>query len=128
MGYRSDVAFVIRRNEKADTTIRDLLTLAKMADIDPQEAWKGYDFRMNWDDDMFVFNIEHVKWYEGFPEVMCMDNLMKFALETKKFSYVFARTGEETDDNEYVAEGENPPYECVSIIRSVCLDVDLKGE
>lgn len=130
MGYRSDVALVVVKNEKAPTTIPELLALAKVANANVEDSWQGYDVRLEWDDKTFIFYIEHVKWYENYPEVQCMEKLKELALETKQFSYAFSRVGEEIDDNEYIVEGECPPYDVLGINRSICIDarVNIKGE
>jgi hypothetical protein len=127
MGYRSDVGLVVRRNKDVTTTISELLALVKVAGYDIED-WKGYDARLEWDDDTLIFHVEDFKWYETYPEVQCVEKLKELALETNEFSYSFARVGEETDDNEYLAEGEDPPYEALGIARYVCVDASIKAK
>lgn len=121
MGYRIDVAFVVRGNSNTDK-ISELLALAKVAGIDI-EAMDFGTLRVNDTDNTLVFQVYDTKWYDGYDDVALVNAFMKFAADTERFSYRFVRIGEELEDNEVMDQGHNPPYECVGITRSITIDV-----
>jgi len=96
MGYRSDVAYVIKFD---DIETRDnfvTLMLAKNEPIVTQainECEYGYK-----DDPIITFKQESVKWYEGFEDVQAHQQLMKDAVEIygkKGGRYRFISVGED---------------------------------
>ena len=121
MGYRSDVGLVIRRDEKGAIKIPELLAMAKVAGVDPA-IWEGAD-RVDSEDDVFVFLMTDTKWYDDYPEVKALEKLMEIAEKAEGFSYRFVRIGEEEDDIETKVHGDDPPYDCIGLDRSIAMNV-----
>lgn len=119
MGYRSDVAFVVRGNSNTDK-ISELLALAKVAGIDI-EAMDYGTLRVNHTDNTLVFQVDDTKWHAGYDDVELANAFLKFAVDTERFSYKFVRIGEEPGDNEIIDQGHSPPYESVGITRSITI-------
>lgn len=117
MGYRSDVGLVVRRDDKGATSIAELLAMAKVAGLD-LAAWEDAD-RADIEEDMFVFYMSDTKWYDDYPEVRALEKLMEIAEKAEGFSYRFVRIGEEEDDTEIRVHGNDPPYDCIGVSRSI---------
>lgn len=98
MGYRSDVAFVVRGDSNTDK-ISELLALAKVAGIDI-EAMDFGTLRVNDTDNTLVFQVYDTKWYDDYDDVALVNAFLKFAVDTERFS-----------------------YECVGITRPITIDV-----
>ena len=100
MGYRSDVGFactpmvkqVIEQVCEGDLDLKDLFQCAKDCSSDDDGRWF-------WD---------YVKWYEDYPDIQIMENLM-VALDSSELyeEYGMIRIGEEQDD----IETKGTPYE-----------------
>ena len=100
MGYRSDVGisgteefkFVVDSVASLDKEFEEFIGYGE--DYSPDNA-----FRHKWDD---------VKYYDGYPDVDTMNNIMNFFEEVHCEDYFgFIRIGEETDD----IETRGSPYE-----------------
>ena len=96
MGYRSDVAYVIKFN---DIETRDNFVTLMLAKNDPQitqaisECEHGYK-----DDPIITFEATDVKWYNSFEDVISHNTLMKEAVEIYKHKggrYRFISIGED---------------------------------
>ena len=105
MGYRSDVAYVIKFN---DIETRDNFVTLMLAKNDPQitqaisECEHGYK-----DDPIITFEATDVKWYDSFDDVKAHHALMHDAIEIYKEKggkYRFISVGEdgaeECDEND----------------------------
>ena len=99
MGYRSDVGFacdpiikqVIETVSEWDREFKELLNLSE-----DFSSGDGYQGRYRW---------ESVKWYDSFPDVQVMENIMTMCENVDDpglcyDSYGFIRIGEELDDIE----------------------------
>ena len=99
MGYRSDVGFacdpiikqVIETVSEWDREFKELLNLGE-----DFSSGDGYQGRYRW---------ESVKWYDSFPDVQVMENIMTMCENVDDpglcyDSYGFIRIGEELDDIE----------------------------
>ena len=97
MGYRSDVAFacdpiikqVVETVSEWDKGFKDLLDYGEDMSADDFGRWK----------------FEHVKWYEGYPDVQVIENIMVMCDDVDVNgcgydSYGFVRIGEELEDVE----------------------------
>ena len=96
MGYRSDVAYVIKFN---DIETRDNFVTLMLAKNEPQitqainECEYGYK-----DDPIITFKETDLKWYDSFEDVKAHHNLMKYAVEIyqhKGGRYRFISVGED---------------------------------
>jgi len=99
MGYRSDVGFacdpiikqVIETVSEWDSEFKELLNCGE--DL---SSGDGYQGRYRW---------ESVKWYDSFPDVQIVENIMTMCdnVDTGRLSYEtygFIRLGEDHDDSE----------------------------
>ena len=126
MGYRSEVAYVLRFKDKE---MRESFVNLQRAKAD-EHINRALDELIELEDNMLAYHAEYVKWYEDFPEVKAHHNLM---LDTTKLfgdeytpdyndqaGYKFIRLGEEPDDNED-EEGGNSEclYEYLSWTKSI---------
>jgi hypothetical protein len=134
MGYRSDVAYTIRFVHEDDTNNKqsfytflaeakaNAATAACFKDLD----WAALEvdeakFRIN-------FHVDHVKWYEGYPDVQCHEALLSLAKEWDEdednhshIAYAFVRMGEESDDiDERVSESAD--WDWVRVERTISRD------
>ena len=106
MGYRSEVAYVIRfaNKEMRQTFIN--LQRAK-ADKHINEA---LDELVEVEDDMLGYHADWVKWYDEYEDVKAHQQLLTDAIEVfnedeEQTGYRFIRLGEEDDDNNVEEEG-----------------------
>ena len=103
MGYRSDVAYVIKFK---DIEQRDAFVTLMLAKNDPivTEAINDTTHAQT-DDPVITFKQNSVKWYESFPDVRVHHQLMRDATEWYEAEWRFVRIGEENDDIEVQEEG-----------------------
>ena len=113
MGYRSDVAYVIKFD---DIETRDNFVTLMLAKNDKwitqalDECEYGYK-----DDPIITFEAEDVKWYDSFEDVQSHRSLMRDAVEIFKHKggrYRFVSVGEDgaEDFNEDDDEGDLYDY------------------
>ena len=116
MGYRSDVGFacdpiikqVIETMGEWDSEFKELLDYG-------EDLADGHDQgRYRW---------ESVKWYESYPDVQIVENIMTMCdnIDTRGLcyeTYGFIRLGEEHDDNE--TRGDTCAFD-LYINRSICI-------
>lgn len=128
MGYRSEVAYVIRFKD-ADQRQAFINIQRAKADKDINTA---LDEMVEVEDNMIGYHADHVKWYDDYPEVKAHQTLMKDSIALfgddnpntldydDQAGYRFIRLGEEQDDNEDVEEGNSEClYEYVDWHRAV---------
>lgn len=118
MGYRSDVKYVIDFTSKEAKI--GFLAQVRMIGGALQEAIE----ETNYDNDTtrIYFAAESTKWYDSYPEVKAHDKLLEMAEEMPPElcnGYDFVRIGEELDDIETRYGGEQPPYDLISVYRTV---------
>lgn len=117
MGYRSDVAYVIKFPDKDSLNAFKVSTMFE--DKDMREAMA--DCETVEDHNIIRFSVESVKWYESYPDVDSHVRLMDAACnELFKAGCRFVRIGEDYDDVEVVDKGDNmlDAWEHLSIHRS----------
>ena len=109
MGYRSEVAYVIRFKDKAQKEAFINIQRAKA-----DKAINGaLDDLVEVEDNMLGYHADYVKWYTDYEDVKAHETLMKDSInlfnETpdgnelpydEQAGYKFIRLGEESDDNE----------------------------
>lgn len=118
MGYRSDVAYVIKFDsiEKRD----NFVTLMKMKnDKHLSEAIEEtkHDYKK---DPIITFTADSVKWYDSFPDVDAHHQLMDNAAHLFEGEYRFVRVGENYDDVEVDEHATiHDLWEYVDPVRSI---------
>jgi hypothetical protein len=118
MGYRSDVAYIIKFKNKED---RDTFVDLMMAKDDPHitEAVKE---TLHGDEEGTVrFSAESVKWYDGYSDVDSHRQLLDTAVEIEGADYRFVRIGEDYEDIEIRSggDGDHCLYELLDVARSI---------
>ena len=103
MGYRSEVVIAISK----DLMPHFLTVLAKEPGCRPM-VFKDHDYmNENYDgEETFVVSWEHVKWYEGYPEVDAINDFIERCdgdeiegIDDIYEHFRFLRLGEDTNDN-----------------------------
>jgi hypothetical protein len=140
MGYRSDVAYVVKfysetEPEKAFAEFVAFVDWVKNTHViqDPSEktAFSYNDFSYNdkssdylkfYPKDLMIsFSIESVKWYQDFDEVQWHEQLLLNVEKYRTGNYRFVRTGEEYNDVE--VKVHDPTYwemhDYVDVHRSI---------
>lgn len=109
MGYRSDVAYVIKFHTIED---RDNFVTLMLAKNDPvtTQALDECEHRYK-DDPLISFSTDDVKWYESFSDVKMHHSLMEQAQELYNAGWRFVRIGEDTGDIEQEEHGEMDLWE-----------------
>lgn len=142
MGYRSDVAYTIRFT--TEEAYRLFILEAKAKELgacfsNDDSQWEEAEC----DDKKWQinFSVQHVKWYESYPDVAMHEKLLALAdewidsdhhvsikdgepnveLTPHRIGYVFARVGEDSNDVEERVRG-NGEYEWLSVSRQIMGD------
>lgn len=127
MGYRSEVAYVLRFKDKE---MRDLFVSMQRAKADPHIN-TALDEMVEVEDNMLGYHASHVKWYDSYEDVQAHEKLMRdtidiFANEetipdyNQQAGYKFIRLGEEVEDNVDEEEGNSEElYDYVDWYRAV---------
>jgi hypothetical protein len=120
MGYRSDVAYVIKFN---DIETRDNFVTLMLAKNEPpitqaiNECEYGYK-----DDPIITFEQDSVKWYDIFEDVQAHQSLMKYAVEIYKHKggrYRFISVGEDGAETFDENDDEGDLYEYITTVHAV---------
>jgi hypothetical protein len=104
MGYRSDVAYVIKFKDIAQRDAFVGLMLAKN-DADITQAVEETEHEWT-DDPIITFRQNDVKWYESFPDVKAHHTLIDEAVELYEAIYRFIALGEDGQED-YRADDDN---------------------
>ena len=145
MGYRSDVAYTIRFNRNGEHDDGDAVRAG--FNIFLEQVMNDEDTKRCFDDEYkdsrypneglqidknecaINFFWSSVKWYEEYPDVKCHEALIQTARDwvnednphSQYLGYVFARVGEDVEDNTWDVGG-NGDYNWVSVSRQVVCD------
>lgn len=124
MGYRSEVAYVIKFKDTEDReAFINLLIVAK--DEHTTQALKELS---KLEDDKLFFHATDVKWYDSYPDVKAHTQIYLQALELfEGAGYRYVRIGEELEDIEIEEDGDyDDLWDYTSVNRSidVCVDDD----
>lgn len=127
MGYRSDVAYMIKFHKAEDYWG---FIAEATADPDTMMCWDKEEwasFKQNDAELAIQFGADQVKWYPDYPDVMCHDKLWRKASEREDNNEgmcdgYFVRIGEELDDIVEYQFGQEPPYDYIEINRSIQLN------
>ena len=141
MGYRSTVAYTIRfipveqdgidfvmAEERAKGCFFTFIAEAKSKDT-VSGAFLDEDLKVDEENLTINFFADCVKWYEDYPDVQCHECLMGLSREwaddgdcsSPYIGGVFARIGEELEDNVHECWGEGD-YDWIRIDRSMTCD------
>lgn len=121
MGYRSDVAYVIKFN---DIEQRDAFITLMHAKNDKHinDALAEISYRYS-RDPIITFEVQDVKWYEAYPDVQSHHQLMRYAEELYEAEYRFVRVGDDVDDLEVQESGHDfELWNYVEPVRSIQTD------
>ena len=141
MGYRSTVAYTIRfipveqdgidfvmAEERAKGCFFTFIAEAKSKDT-VSGAFLDEDLKVDEENLTINFFADCVKWYEDYPDVQCHEALLDLSREwaddgdcsSPYIGGVFARIGEELEDNVHECWGEGD-YDWIRIDRSMTCD------
>ena len=126
MGYRSEVAYVIRFKDKA---MRELFVSLQRAKAD-HHINEALDELAEVEDCLLGYHADHVKWYDGYDGVKAHETLMHdsidmFNKDEDITGWRFVRLGESQDDNEDREAGfSDELYEYVDWHRSMSLSFE----
>lgn len=121
MGYRSDVAYVIKFD---DIETRDNFVTLMLAKNDKHttEAINDCEYRYN-DDPIITFESESVKWYDSFDDVKAHRALMHDAVEIygeeKGGRYRFISVGEDGAEDFDESDDEGDLYDYITTVHAV---------
>jgi hypothetical protein len=132
MGYRSQVTAVIYPADPADPMSHELYKEYETEKYNALRVLMSTKFEMimdkwfggeaSWDDrnHRLVFEMQDVKWYEGYEDVTAFNAML---IEVTELGYCseFVRVGEETDDIEHRYEGEGLKY-ILNVQRTITID------
>jgi len=125
MGYRSVVGIMFKREKPQAPSVPEILALARTKGI-----LEGDGLGKHWNDSecddkkwQINFSVQHVKWYESYPDVQAMEKLFSFVEELSResgdwYSGMFCRLGEQDDDTEQKSFG-NDPWSGMWIVRNI---------
>jgi hypothetical protein len=126
MGYRSEVAYVIRFKDKA---MRELFLNIQRAKADPHIN-EALNELVEIEDCLLGYHADHVKWYEGYEGVeahhtLMSDSIDMFNQDEDIVGWRFVRLGEESDDNIQEENGNSDElYEYVDWYRGMNLSFE----
>jgi hypothetical protein len=126
MGYRSEVAYVIRFKDKA---MRELFVNLQRAKADPHIN-EALNELSEIEDCLLGYHADHVKWYEGYEgvkahETLLSDSIDMFNEDEDIVGWRFVRLGEESDDNVQEENGNSDDlYEYVDWYRGMNLSFE----
>ena len=126
MGYRSDVAYIIRFKDVS--ALREFVAVNAINE-GTRDALEECDVFIGSSDDYpeLRFAVDDVKWYPSFPDVQAHEELLAYfdRQEEPTAGYVFVRLGEENDDCMRVSGGDEDlaPWDALDISRSIWWEV-----
>ena len=126
MGYRSEVAYVIRF---ANKEMRDLFVSLQRAKADPHIN-EALNELVEVENCLLGYHADHVKWYEEYEgvkahETLLSDSIDMFNQDEDIVGWRFVRLGEESDDNVQEENGNSDDlYEYVDWYRGMNLSFE----
>ncbi len=120
MGYRSDVAYVIKFD---DIETRDNFVTLMLAKNDKwiTQAIDECEYRYN-DDPVITFEMNSIKWYDTFDEVIAHRKLLTEAVEIYKEKggrYRFISVGEDGAEDFDESDDEGDLYDYITTVHAV---------
>jgi hypothetical protein len=126
MGYRSEVAYVIRFKDRA---MRELFVSMQRAKAD-KHINEALSELVEVEDCLLGYHADHVKWYDGYDgvkahETLMHDSINMFNQDEDIVGWRFVRLGEESDDNVQEEDGNSDElYEYVDWHKSMSLSFE----
>ena len=124
MGYRSEVAYVIKFDKPEDREAY----INMMIVANNEHTTQALKELSKLEDDKLFFHADDVKWYDGYEDVKAHTQIYIQAVELfEGAGYRFTRIGEEMEDIEIEEDGDyDDLWDYTSINRSidVCVDDD----
>jgi len=117
MGYRSDVAYVIKFKDNAQRDAFVTLMLAKN-DTNLTQAIEETGHEQT-DDPIITFKQNDVKWYESYPDVQAHHTLMDEAVELYEAIYRFIALGEDGQEDYRANDDNGDLYDYVSTVHEL---------
>ena len=128
MGYRSDVAYIIRMDK---AKAKEFVALVRLKGGHMFNSLKECDVVAYPDAVDFNFCNEGVKWYDGYDSVDGHNSLLMFISDefNEHAGYRFIRIGENDDDVETMTGGNEDfdPWEDFYITRGINVPFSYKG-
>ena len=120
MGYRSDVAYVIKFD---DIETRDNFVTLMLAKNDKwiTQAIDECEYRYN-DDPVITFEMNSIKWYDTFDKVIAHRKLLTEAVEIYKEKggrYRFISVGEDGAEDFDESDDEGDLYDYITTVHAV---------
>lgn len=127
MGYRSEVAYVIKFN---DIETRDNFVTLMLAKNEPQITEALGDCEYGYQDDPIItFNETDVKWYESYDYVRAHHAMMREAVhiygEEKGGRFRFIAVGEDGQEQFDEDDSEGDLYEYITTVHELRTDFPL---
>ena len=121
MGYRSDVAYIIKFN---DIETRDNFVTLMLAKNEPPITQAINECEYHYDDDPIItFETESVKWYPDFDDVKAHHTLMREAVEIygeeKGGRFRFIGVGEDGAEDFDESDDEGDLYEYITTVHEI---------
>jgi hypothetical protein len=117
MGYRSDVAYVIKFKSFEDRDNFVTLMLAKNEAPTTQAIEETVHDHSN--DPIITFKQNDVKWYESYPDVQAHHTLMDEAVELYEAIYRFIALGEDGQEDYRADDDDGELYDYVSTVHEL---------
>lgn len=134
MGYRSDVGFVIRVDTDCpnpEATFKELIGKIKLVGDEFFSGWEKecYGWGKQGSHYVFSFYTNDVKWYDAYPGVQAVDEILGMVKEIPYISWRFVRMGENEEDVEYQDHGEQAYdlHDYVHAVRYIQFDDSILG-
>lgn len=116
MGYRSDVAYVVKFKSFQDRDAYVSLQLAKNEERMREAIFEcDYEYKS---EPLITFEAEDVKWYESYPDVQAHTSIYKDAHKLFDASYRFYAVGEDGKE-EVEEEGDGFLFEYVYSVHKI---------
>jgi len=126
MGYRSQVGYLIVFTEKE---VYDQFKVQYKLDSDYEQCRIDEPHSLMFNDDKLHirFEVDDVKWYDSYPDVIAHHKLLDLADEyAEKYdsvSWCFVRIGEETGDIDTRYGGSGEATSMLYPVSSLCWDI-----
>lgn len=117
MGYRSDVAYVIKFK---DIETRDQFVTLMLAKNDELTAQAISETAHDYDTDPIItFKMNDVKWYDSYPDVQAHYALLRQADELYEARYRFMAIGEDGAEESRVEDDDGDLADYVSTVHQL---------
>ena len=117
MGYRSQVAFIIKFKSTQD---RDAMWMLYANSDDAQKQEVAQELEHSYSEPLITYQHDDIKWYEGYEFVTAAHSFMDEAKALFEANYRFIRIGENYEDIEVQDEDyDGDLWDYIDVHRSV---------